>query len=169
MTENVGDRELERAMTVPPGLFRPDGENWLVVVEEDGWPAEVISPDGVVAEDVVVTDAAVPVGTAITSVALQHVTRATAVVVTSGAAVVGVWSGDDLVDAALRGGTRSGGDALPGDIQLPGRIRKKNITRRCRYTDHCGSCTRILVVPEKPSPMPQCPAQAGLAAHKFVW
>jgi hypothetical protein len=169
MTEYVGDRDLAPAVTATTGAWTPDGASWLVVVGADGRPTDVISPSGVVAEDVVVTDAAVPVGTALGSPALRQLTRSTAVVVTSHAAVVGVWSGNDLVAAALRGVARGSGEALPGDIQLPGRIRKKNITRNCRHTDRGLSCATMLVVPEKPDPMPPCSAQPGLAAHTFGW
>jgi hypothetical protein len=61
------------------------------------------------------------------------------------------------------------GEALLGDIQLPGRITKKDITRHCRHTGHGRSCATVLVVPEKPEQMPPCPAQAGISPHVFVW
>jgi hypothetical protein len=169
MTENVGDRDLAPAVTASTGAVTPDEERWIVVVEDDGRPTEVIAPGGAVAEDAVISDAAVPVEAAIDSDELLYLTGATAVVVTSGGAVVGIWSGDDLVDAAMHGGTRAAGEAMQGDLQLPGRISKKNITRRCRYTEHGRSCTTILVVPEKPQHMPQCPPQAGLSSHTFGW
>lgn len=114
-------------------------------------------------------DAEVPVAAALGSKALSYAAASTVVVVTKGTSVVGIWSGSDLLGALLRRVTRAATASLPGDLQLPGRITKKNITRRCRYTTHGVSCATILVVPEKPESMPQCPAQGGITLHAFVW
>lgn len=55
------------------------------------------------------------------------------------------------------------------DRLLAVRISKQDITRHCRYAAGGRACAVILVVPEKPDPMPSCPAQPGIAAHPFAW
>jgi hypothetical protein len=170
MSERVSDRDIAPAVTAPAGPVIPDATRWTVVMDGDGHPAAAISPGGSsVTANLVVTDAAVPVAAVVGSDVLAAAPIDTAVVVTSGPSVVGVWSGDDLVNALLLGVTRDAGAALPGDIQLPGRISKKDITRHCRHTEGGHACATVLVVPEKPDPMPPCPAQAGVAAHTFAW
>lgn len=170
MSERIGDRDIKPTVTAPLGAVIPHDERWTVVLDEHGRPAAAIAPHGAaMAEDLVVADAAVSVIDALGSEALCSVGSDTVVVVMRGASVAGVWSGEDLVDAVTHGGTRGAGESLPGDIQLPGRITKKNITRHCRYTNHGRPCATVLVVPEKPEEMPQCPAQAGISSHTFVW
>jgi hypothetical protein len=170
LSERIGDRDIKSAVMASVGAVIPHDQCWTVVLDEHGQPAAAIAADGAaMAEDLVVADAAVPVIDALETEALRRVGSNTVVVVTSGGFVVGVWSGEDLIDAVMHGGTRGVGESLPGDIQLPGPIRKKNITRHCCYTDHGRSCSTVLVVPEKPEEMPQCPTQAGISPHAFAW
>jgi hypothetical protein len=170
MSERIGDRDIKPTVTATAGAIIPDDERWTVVLDQHGRPAAAIAPHGAaIAEDLVVADAAVPISTALSSEALRRADGGTVVVVMRGASVVGIWSGEDLVDAVMQGGARGGGESLPSYIQLPGRPKKKNITRHCRYVDQGRSCTTVLSVPEKPEEMPQCPAEAGVSSHTFVW
>jgi hypothetical protein len=169
--ERVGDRDIAPAVTAAAGLVLPDGTRWTVVIGADGQPAAAISPAGAsVATNLFIADAETPTAAVIGSAGQADHAADTVVVVTRGAVPIGVWSGDDFVDALLYGRTRGGlYGALQGDIQLPGRISKQDITRHCRYGENGRACTVILVVPEKPDPMPSCPAQAGITAHTFEW
>lgn len=169
MSERVADRDIEAAVTAGPGPVIPDGARWTVVLDGGGQPAAAIAPGGTsVTSSLVVVDAALPVAAAVESNALASAPADTVVVVTSGSAVVGVWAGEDLIDALVHGATREV-SPLPGDIQLPGRIAKQDITRRCKHTEQGRACATVLVVPEKPDPMPSCPAQSGISAHVFAW
>jgi hypothetical protein len=167
VSERIEDRELGQAVMASVGAILPGDEHWTVIVDGDGQPIAAIAPGGGVATDLVVAEASLPIVDAFESDALRDSTSETAVVVMRGPSVVGVWSGDDLVDAAMHGGTR--GEALAGDMVLPGLITKKDITRRCRHTDGGRACATILVEPEKPEVMPACPAQAGVSPHSFEW
>jgi hypothetical protein len=168
--ERVGDRDISPAVAVSAGMVVPDAARWTVVLDIDEKPVAVIAPGGArVAEDLVVVDAELPVTEALRSEVLADAAATTVVVVMKGMSVVGVWSDSDLLDARLRRVTRTTTCSLPGDVQLPGRITKKNITRRCRYTARGISCASVLVVPEKPEAMPQCPARDGLTTHAFEW
>lgn len=170
MSERIGDRDIKPTVTATTGAIIPNDDRWTVVLDEHGRPAAAIAPHGeAIAENLVVADAAVQIIDALGSEALRRVDGHTVVVVTRGASIVGVWSGEDLVDAVMQGGTRAAGESLPGDIQLPGLITVKPINRHCRHTDHGRSCATVLVVPEKPEEMPQCPVQAGISPHTFVW
>lgn len=170
MSERIGDRDIKPARAATAGAILPDDEHWTVVLDEHGRPAGAIAPHGAaIAEDLVIADAAVPIGDALDSEALRRADGDTVVVVTTGASVVGVWSGEDLVDALMSGSPRAPSESFPSDIQLPGHPRKKDITRRCRHTDHGIGCATILVVPEKPEEMPQCPPQTGVGSHTFEW
>jgi hypothetical protein len=188
VSERVGDRDITPAVIASAGTIMPDAARWTVVLDADGQPVAAIAPGGAsVAEDLVVADAATPIADALESEALAYATAGTVVVVTERTSVVGVWSGKDLIDALLHGATRGASRSLPGplgslpsplgslpgsmpgDMQLPGRITKKDITRRCRHTEQAHSCATVLVVPEKPEVMPQCPAQDGISSHVFAW
>jgi hypothetical protein len=170
MSERVGDRDIQPAVTAPAGAITPDETCWTVVLDSRGQPTTAISPGGTsVAEDLVVADAALPVAYLLQSEALAHATAGTIVAVTRESAVAGVWAGEDLIDALLHGATREASPAFAGDVLLPGVIAKKNITRRCQHTEQGISCVTVLVVPEKPEVMPQCPARDGTGAHLFAW
>jgi hypothetical protein len=146
----------------------PSDAVWTVVLNSDGQPVAAIAPGGAwLAEDLVVADAAVPVRDALRSEALAHASTGTVVVVRRGESVAGVWAGEDLLHALLRGVTR--GSSMPGDGQLPGRIAKVDITRHCQHAEKGRACAEVLVVPEKPETMPQCRAQHGIAVHAFEW
>jgi hypothetical protein len=174
VSECVSDRDIAPAVVASAGTVMPDAARWTVVLDADAQPTVAIAPGGAaVAVDLVVADAATPVAVALGSEALTYAAASTVVVVTRGTSIVGVWSGEDLIDAlfhgATRGATTSLPGSLPGDIQLPGRIRKKDITRRCRHIEQARSCATVLVVPEKPEVMPRCPAQDGIGTHAFAW
>lgn len=170
MSERVGDRDIQPAVTMPAGVITPDEARWTVILDSRGQPATAISPGGAsVADDLVVADAVLPVAYVLQSQALARATAETIVVVTREAAIAGVWAGEDLVDALLHGATRDASLAFPGDVMLPGLITKKNITRRCQHTEQGHSCVTVLVVPEKPEMMPPCPARDGMSAHMFAW
>jgi hypothetical protein len=170
VNERVGDRDIAAAVTAAVGLVIPDATRWTVVVDSDGQPAAAIAPGGTsMTVNLVMADAAVPLAVVVESDALADAPIDTIVVVTSGPSVIGVWAGDDLIDALVHGATRDASSALPGDIQLPGRILKQDITRHCRYAENGCACATVLVVPEKPDPMPPCPAQTGISTHTFAW
>jgi hypothetical protein len=171
MSERVGDRDIAAAVTAAAtGPVIPDATRWTVVTDSDGQPAVAIAPGGTaVSENLGVADAAIPLVAAIESDALADAVADTVVVVTTGLSVIGVWAGDDFIDALVHGATRDAAGALPGDIQLPGRIMKRDIIRYCRYAENGYECATLLVVPEKPDPMPKCPAQTGISAHTFAW
>jgi hypothetical protein len=170
VVERVGDRDLALAVTAAAGPVIPDGTRWTVVMDTHGQPAAAISPGGTsVTANLVISDEAVPLAAVVGSDALADASADTVVVVTSGPSVIGVWHGDDLIDALVHGVIRDASAALPGDIQLPGRITKQDITRHCRHTEDRRACATVLVVPEKPDPMPPCPAQTGITAHMFAW
>lgn len=146
----------------------PSDTEWTVVLDSHGQPVAAIAPGGArLAEYLVVADAAVPVRDVLRSEALAHAATGTVVVVRRGESVAGVWAGEDLLHALLRRVTR--GLSMPGDVQLPGRIAKIDITRHCRHAEKGRTCAVVLVVPEKPETMPQCPAQHGIAVHAFEW
>lgn len=169
MSERIGDREIEAAVTAGPGPVIPDGARWTVVVDSGGEPAAAIAPGGgPVTANLVVVDAAVPLAAALTSEALAGASADTVVVVTNGPSVVGVWAREDLIDALVHGAVREVSPA-PGDLQLPGRIAKQDITRHCRHAEQGRACATVLVVPEKPDPMPSCPGQTGISPHVFEW
>jgi hypothetical protein len=168
LSECIGDRRIEPAVTARPGTIMPSDTEWTVVLDSHRQPVAAIAPGGAqLAEDVVVANAAVPVRDALRSEALAHATARTVVVVRRGESVVGVWAGEDLLHTLLRGVTR--GSSMPGDLQLLGRIAKIDITRHCRHAEKGRTCAVVLVVPEKPETMPQCPAQHGIAVHAFEW
>ena len=170
MSERVGDRQLQPARTASRGPVLPDASCWTIVVDDDRGPTAAVPPAGTgAAEELLVADASLPIADALGSQALRTLTDRTAVVVTSGGSIQGVWTGEDLVDAAMHGGTRSAGEALPGDIQLMGLPRKKDITRHCGYNRDGVACATVLVVPEKPEEMPACPPQDGIPPHTFEW
>jgi hypothetical protein len=170
VSECVGDRDIVAAVTAAAGPVIPDASCWTVVMDSHGQPAAAIAPGGTsVTANLVIADAAVPLAVAVGSDALADAPTDTVVVVTSGPSVIGVWAGDDLIDALVHGATREAGNVLPGDIQLPGRIVKHDITRHCRHAENGCACTTVLVVPEKPDPMPLCPAQTGISTHTFAW
>jgi hypothetical protein len=170
VSERVGDRDIRPAVTVAAGTVVPHDQWWTVVLDEDGQPAAAIAAGGAAtAVDLVVADAALPVSDALGSEALRYADSDTIVVVTRGRSVAGVWADEDFADAVMSGSTRAAGESLAGDLQLPGPIKKKPILRHCRYTGRRRSCATVLVVPEKPEEMPQCPAQAGISPHEFMW
>lgn len=170
MSERVGDRDIALAVTAAAGPVIPHEARWTVVMDTHGQPAAAISPGGTsVTANLVITDAAVPLQAVVGSDALADAPADTVVVVTSGPSVIGVWQGDDLIDALVHGVTRDASAPLPGDIQLPGRIAKQDITRHCRHTEDGRACATVLVVPEKPDPMPPCPTQTGISTHNFAW
>lgn len=171
MIELVEDRHIVATVTAAVGgTFIPDATRWTVVVDRHGQPATAIGPGGTfVPTNLVATGSTVPVAVVTELEGLARQPSKTAVVVKNGPAIIGVWAGDDLIDALAQGASRSVGGALPGDIQLPGRIINKHITRRCRYAQNGHECATFLVVPEKPDPMPPCSAQSGISAHRFVW
>ena len=170
VSERVGDRDIVAAVTAAAGPVIPDATRWTVVIDSHGQPAAAIAPGGTsVTANLVMADAAVPLAALVESDALADAPADTVVVVTSGLSVAGVWAGDDLIDALVHGATREASSALPGDIQLPGRIVKQDITRHCRYAENGCACATVLVVPEKPDPMPPCPAQTGISTHTFAW
>jgi hypothetical protein len=141
VSERVADRDIQPAATVPRGMVIPDETRWTVVLDPGGQPAAAISPGGTsVAENPVVADAALPVALLLQSQALARATAGTVVVVTAESAVVGIWAGQDLVDALVHGATREAGWAFAGDVQLPGVVTKKNITCRCRHAEPGISC-----------------------------
>ena len=170
VSERVGDRDIVAAVTAALGPVIPDATRWTVVMDSRGEPAAAIAPDGAfVTSNLVMADATLPLAAAVESHALVDARADTVVVVTSGLSIIGVWTGDDLIDALVHGATREASAALPGDIQLPGRIVKQDITRHCRHAENGHACATVLVVPEKPDPMPLCPAQGGITAHTFAW
>ncbi len=170
MSERVGDRDIAAAVTAGNGPVIPDDDRWTVVTGGHGQPVAAIGPRGAsVTASLVIADAAVPLAAVLGSDAMADAGADTVVGVTNGPSVIGVWAGDDMIDAIAHGALRGAVAALPGDVQLPGRIAKLDITRRCRYVEHGHPCATVLVVPEKPDPMPPCPAQAGIGAHVFAW
>jgi hypothetical protein len=170
VSECVGDRDIAAAVTAAVGPVIPDASRWTVVMDSRGQPAAAIAPGGTsVTANLVIADKTVPVAVVVESDALADAPADTVVVVTSGLSVIGVWAGDDLIDALVHGASREAGSVLPGDIQLPGRIVKQDITRHCRYTENGCACGTVLVVPQKPDPMPLCPAQTGISPHTFAW
>jgi hypothetical protein len=170
MSERMRDRDIAPAVTAAAGIVIPDRDRWTVVTGADGAPGAAIPPGGgPVLTNLFSVDVETPVAAVVGSRALSSAPADTVVVVTRGNAPIGVWSGDDFVDAFVHGSVRGGSGALPGDIVLPGRISKQDITRHCRYAVGGRACAVILVVPEKPDPMPSCPAQPGIAAHPFAW
>jgi hypothetical protein len=170
VSERVGDRDIASAVTAAAGAVIPDGTRWTVVMDADGHPTAAISPGGTsVTANLVIVDATMPLVAVLGAGALADAPVDTVVVVSRGPSVVGVWSSDDLIDALVHGVTREASAALPGDIQLPGRISKRDITRLCRHAEDGRACATVLVVPEKPDPMPPCPAQTGISAHTFAW
>jgi hypothetical protein len=170
VSERVADRDIRPAVTVTQGMIIPDETRWTVVLDSRGQPAAAISPGGTsVAENPVVADAALPVAFLLQSEALARATAGTVVVVTTESAVTGVWAGTDLVDALMHGARREASWAFAGDVLLPGVVTKKNVTRRCQHTEQGISCVTVLVVPEKPEVMPQCPARDRIGAHVFGW
>jgi hypothetical protein len=168
VSECVGDRRIEPVVIARRGTIVPSSTAWTVVLDALGQPVAAIAPGGAsLAEDLVVADATIPVRDALQSEALAYAGAGTVVVVRHGDSVAGVWAADDIFSAQVRGVTR--GPAMPSDLQLPGRIGKIDITRHCQHAEQGRSCVTVLVVPEKPETMPQCPAQHGIAPHAFDW
>src|SRR5579859_6915982 len=102
VSERIGDRDIEAAVTAGPGPVVPDGARWTVVMDSGGEPAAAIAPGGGrVTANLVIVDAAVPVAAALASEALAGAADDAVVVMTSGPSVVGVWAREDLIDALV--------------------------------------------------------------------
>jgi hypothetical protein len=154
----------EFVVTTSAAPERPAPGAWTVLVDAGGWPVAALPPGGATpVAEIVVAEADLPVAEALRAPALEDLAAECPVVCVSGGRVVGVWAGDDLLDALMRGPTRSVGSDLPGEIRIP------LVSRRCRFTEDAARCLSPLTVPEKPETMPPCRNTAGLAAHAFVW
>jgi hypothetical protein len=164
------DQELAEFVTATAAT-RPAGaaDQWVIVIE-DGAPVSAIAPGTVVPPGaalppVVVAAADLDVNTALTSAAFDDIGDVGAVVVADGAQVAGVWAGQPLAEAVLRGPVRStfrGG--LPGP---PATIPL--ISRSCTFADAGTVCATAEQFTVKPYPMPACRNDQGLAAHQFGW
>jgi hypothetical protein len=168
MIERISDRNLEPVVTISRGAFTPDPDRWAVIVDENGRPTSAIPPGATSVPDLIlVLDATTPVALALTSDVVNRLDDGIPVIVTGEATVLGLWTAADRAMAVAHGAIR--GDALPGDLQLPGPIKKKDITRRCRYAEGGLTCDTEIAVPEKPEVMPACTPRAGLTTHTFRW
>jgi hypothetical protein len=164
------DQELAEFVTATVAA-RPAGasDRW-VVVTKDGAPVSAIAPGTVVPPGaalppVVVAEADLDVNTALTSAAFLEIGDVGAVVVTDGEQVTGVWAGQPLAEAVLRGPVRSiFRSVLPGP---PATIPL--IERWCTYTEAGTVCATDEEFTVKPYPMPPCRNDHGLADHQFGW
>jgi len=136
---------------------------WTVVVDEHGEPAAVLTPsddaDAPPEVGMVLAGGETPIAAVLPALEPDDV-----VVLTDAGTVVGVWAGEDLVDAVMLGTPR-----FTTDVRLPGEVRIPEVRRRCRYADEGTTCQNVLSVPEKPEVMPECGNPHQLTAHRFVW
>ncbi|NUT94054.1 MAG: hypothetical protein HOY78_18735 [Saccharothrix sp.] len=171
----LGDRDLQPAVEAPADLplgaaVDRAGGRWTVVVDARGVPVGAVPPGApgspeqplwaVLADlpPTVVAGGETPMKTLLASWTIDELEPDSAIVVTAGSAVAGVWAGADMRRTVAMGASRTSWDtALPGDITIP------QLSRTCRR------CRAVVLFPERPDPMPACPNPAGLPAHDFAW
>jgi hypothetical protein len=165
MTDYLGDHASTMFVLSEADAVAPSPREWTVVVGASGEPISALPPgDPVAVAEIVVAEADTPVDLALEFPALKDLEPGCPVVCVRDGAVVGLWAGDDLIDALMRGTVR-----LSSDSQLPGRIRIPTVLRQCRFVEDAVPCGSTLSVVEKPETMPLCPNTSMLAAHTFVW
>ena len=136
----------------------------LPVAELAADPATPVGADLPGRYTTLVVDAACPVVVAVGSAAFPVADGSMAVVVRDGAAVMGVWAGDDLADVLAFGTPRIGIDFTLGPGSTP------FVTRSCGYRaaggDRCGVVIQFAARPLRPG---ACSNPRGLPVHDFVW
>jgi hypothetical protein len=165
MTEYLRDHATAMFVVSGASTVTPSPRDWTVVLGESGTPVSALPPgDPVAVAEIAVADADTPIEVALKFPAIQDLDPGCPVVCVRDGEVVGVWAGDDLVDALMRGALRGA-----SDTQLPGRIRIPTVLRQCRFVENTASCGSSLSVEEKPDTMPMCPNTSMLSVHTFVW
>jgi hypothetical protein len=143
------------------------GTRWLVLLKE-GQPIGALSPgsvlDNAAPPAIIVAPAGLDLDTALASDAFADAPDVNAVVLVEEGGVAGVWSGQSLAMAVLRGPSRStGAPVLPGPPQIP------LIVRSCAFRELGASCATVSSFASKPFPMPACRNDRHLSAHDFAW
>jgi hypothetical protein len=163
--------------SVPAGggpVTAPD-DRWVVVAGRAG-PVCAIQPGTTLADGdrppgVLVAAADMDLADALESDAFEQFADVAALILTEphrdGAGevrIAGVVSGLTLTRLMLRGPVRSVfGPVLPGPPAIP------LIARSCGYLEAGTTCATSVSFKSRPSVMPACPNQRGLAAHPFAW
>jgi hypothetical protein len=151
------------------------GDRWVVLVSEAG-PVSAIAPGTTLAEGarppgILVAAADLDLEVVRESAAFKEFTQVSALVLTESAeghtgepGIAGVVSGQTLTRVMLRGPVRDlSGPVLPGAPVIP------LIARFCGYLETETVCATPMSFPARPYPMPDCPNDRGMAAHRFVW
>jgi hypothetical protein len=143
-------------------------DRWVVLLD-DGRPVSAIAPGtalgtGSPVPAIIVAPADLDLNAALASEAFAEAADVSAVVLVDDQGIVGVWSGQALANAVMRGPTRG----IPGSV-LPGAPTIPLIIRSCTFTENGTVCATPASFTSKPYPMPACPNARHLPAHDFRW